>query len=500
MIANKLDLLMKITDTGNTTLGNVVFFDSSYLGRIRAGKRGLPKSQPFIRPIAEYFANNLNDDFQRKIIGELVCDDGMLPSDKNEVQQLIENWLMKDSDATEYDPVEFLMCDVAAFSTKQAGYPVVVRPFCPTKDKATFFYGNEGKRNGVIEFLRDLCSAPDPTELMIYSDEDFAWSNEDPLFMKKWNSMLAQFISTGGKITVIHTVTKGITELTEAIHHWMPLYMTGKVNPFYYPKPRDGLYHRTLMVAKNGSAFVSSSIKDHTEESLNIWVCEKCATETLEKEFEHYMELCTPLLKVFRKDKREGYEQEMQAYSLSPENFSTVSCTPSMITMPEHTADLVTRRAGDRGAQFLKIYNAVRQCALDALECGKRITEVLYLPTAKRVAAGKVAVAMSDMFGEAAYYTKEEFISHLNNILEMTEKYPGYNVVITRKAIDGVMLNVKENVGAILATAYPPSAIFCICEPSLVSLCEDYANRYIGRNIDKAKNVEKLKKYLAKLR
>lgn len=500
MIANKLDLLMKITDTGNTTLSNIVFFDASYIGRIRSGKRGIPKSQPFIEPIAQFFADNLNDEFQRRTIGELVCEDGVLPTDKDEVKNLIVAWLMKDSDAIEYDPVEFLLRDVVANSSRHAGYPVVVKPSVGEKEKATFYYGNAGKRDAVIAFLRELCAAPEPTELLVYSDEDFAWSGEDPLFLKKWNAMLAKFISSGGKITVIHTVTRGIAELTEAMHHWMPLYMTGNVTPYYYPKLRDGLYHRSMMIAKNGTAFVSSSVKDYTDEALSILIHDAQATESLQDEFYHYAELCRPLLKVYRTNRKEGYEQEMQSYGASPEDFVTVSCTPSMITMPENIAEQVTKRADSKSGKFLRIYQAVRQCALDALNAGKRITEVLYLPAVKRVTSNRVAVSMSDMFGRGTFYTADEFIAHLEHIVEMTKKYPNYNVILTRKTVDGAMLNVKENVGAIIATAYPPSSIFCVSEPSLIALCSEYAHSFFGKISTKKSDVEKLKKYIEKLK
>ena len=55
MTSEKLDILMKITDTKNSALGRALSFDPSYIGRIRTGKRGIPKHMPFIEPAAAFF-------------------------------------------------------------------------------------------------------------------------------------------------------------------------------------------------------------------------------------------------------------------------------------------------------------------------------------------------------------------------------------------------------------------------------------------------------------
>lgn len=55
MTSEKLDILMKITDTRNSALAKALSFDPSYIGRIRTGKRGIPKHMPFVEPAAAFF-------------------------------------------------------------------------------------------------------------------------------------------------------------------------------------------------------------------------------------------------------------------------------------------------------------------------------------------------------------------------------------------------------------------------------------------------------------
>ena len=58
-LAEKLDFLMTLTATSNSTLGRALSYDASYISRVRAGKRGLPRRQPFVQPAAEYFARKI---------------------------------------------------------------------------------------------------------------------------------------------------------------------------------------------------------------------------------------------------------------------------------------------------------------------------------------------------------------------------------------------------------------------------------------------------------
>ena len=61
MLAEKLDFLLRLTDTSNSALGRALGFDASYISRIRSGKRGLPRDRFFLEPAAAYFARELQD-------------------------------------------------------------------------------------------------------------------------------------------------------------------------------------------------------------------------------------------------------------------------------------------------------------------------------------------------------------------------------------------------------------------------------------------------------
>jgi hypothetical protein len=82
--------------------------------------------------------------------------------------------------------------------------------------------------------------------LLLFSDEATDWMTADQTFASKWASLMVQLLSKGNRIKIIHTVSRDLDEMLNAIRQWMPLYMTGLIEPYFYPKKRDGIFKRTV--------------------------------------------------------------------------------------------------------------------------------------------------------------------------------------------------------------------------------------------------------------
>ncbi|MDR7871024.1 MAG: hypothetical protein RIN55_09210 [Tissierellaceae bacterium] len=52
----KLDFLMNITKTSNSSLAHYLSLDASYISRLRSGKRQLPSNTNYVDKMASYFA------------------------------------------------------------------------------------------------------------------------------------------------------------------------------------------------------------------------------------------------------------------------------------------------------------------------------------------------------------------------------------------------------------------------------------------------------------
>ncbi len=293
-IAGKIDFLMKLTNTTNAALGRALNFDPSYISRIRAGKRGLPAKQPFIELAGAYFARRFTEEYQKKAILEEMGSDRPWPEDEPEGSSLLCAWL--GAAPVPKGSVEHILKGMTDARPGGSGYS----PKEGSKTEAELFYGNSGKRDAVARFLSALSCVKQPRSLFLYSDEDMAWLYEDAAFARSWAALLGNLLKSGWKIRIIHSVGRDLTEMWQGVTKWLPLYLAGTIEPFYYPRLRDGAMRRTLFIAEGHSAILSSSILGQADRPLNILLRDKTAVHTLEQEFSAFLSLCRPLMETAR--------------------------------------------------------------------------------------------------------------------------------------------------------------------------------------------------------
>ena len=291
-IHEKLDFLMKLTSTRNNALGRALNFDPSYISRIRSGKRGLPKDQPFIEPASQYFARRIREPYEQRAAADMLFGSSVWPANTDEAARALAAWL---SDSlTEKSPGNGIPHPYADFQTEKISLSSSAMP-----PQVSFYYGNRGKRDGILRFLESQYEEDTPVQLCLTSDEDMTWLYEDPSFARHWAALLIQIAQKGGQIVIIHTVSRNIGEMLEAIRRWSPIYASGMVSPWFCPRVRDGIARRSLFISRGRMGFCSSSVGSNTFGMLNILVSEPSAVHALEGEFDAFFALCRPLMRIY---------------------------------------------------------------------------------------------------------------------------------------------------------------------------------------------------------
>ncbi len=315
-LAEKIDFLMTLTNTRNSELGRSLHFDASYISRIRSGKRGLPKGQPFVEPAGLFFARGIREEYQKAAAAQELSPQGYWPEDENEAAEIIRLWLA--GEKAKEDPVAKLL---AAMQTDSRSMPESSMKYKSSEGNpvsATYYYGNAGRRDCVVNFLTSLCETGTPQTLLLRSDEDITWMMEDPVFIQTWVSLMLQLIANGSRICIIHSIGRDMNEMWEAVQGWMPLYMTGAIEPWYYPNLRDGILQRTLFVAPGQAAIVSLSVKGQSDSGMNVYVTDPRAVEALKDEYDAYLALCRPLMEISRLDKDSDFNKLRKDFKKLP--------------------------------------------------------------------------------------------------------------------------------------------------------------------------------------
>ena len=224
---------MNITRTSNSALSLHTSLDASHISRLRRGERKLPKKANYIKTMAAYFTRQCLEEYQKKALLEALGKSAAPLNDLDLTTDRIYHWLQDDA-PEETMPGGDLPDNISKIHPEntpsnedlvQSKKPGLNLPEVSLHD------GDEGKRNAVAGFL-SLVSESDKTgTLLLYSDESMEWLTEDPSFLAKWAEMLKQVIVKGNRIRIIHTLNRNLDELLEALGKWMPLYMTGAIEP-----------------------------------------------------------------------------------------------------------------------------------------------------------------------------------------------------------------------------------------------------------------------------
>lgn len=471
MFSEKLNFLMDIIKIQNSALAAAANMDASHISRLRRGNRMPPKNQNYIMPMSRFFSRHLTGDFQKKII----CDTlhiNELPSDTEAVAGLIYSWLTKDDNESVPDAELFIKTFAAgkrhaqSFESNKINAPGISDSSC--------YFGNAGKREAVIRFLTAVINESTPQTLLLFSDEEMSWMTEDAAFGKRWAELLTDVLRRENRIKIVHTINRNADEMMEAVTKWVPVYVTGLIEPYYYPKLRDGVFQRTMFIAPKTAAVISSSVGHNNTEMLNLYIEQPGATAALATEFERYLSLCRPLMRIYGTVNAERYFEDFIDFSANEAPSVMLTPTPSLMTMPEEVARSISERHAC--PQLYELWR--RSSALLDINLKCKITEII---TAAPSDSDRVPLPMQDMFrSESLYYTKKEYALHIERILSLMKEQKNYTAVLSEHTATPVMIWGKEDVGTLIARTETPATVFAFSEQNMTAAFWTYLVKQCG--------------------
>lgn len=502
--AEKLDFLMNITKASNSALARAVSLDASYISRLRTGKRLMPKDNSMINGMGSFLSRRFKEDYQKKALSETLRLIN-LPNDSSCLADEITRWLICNEEGR-VQQVEQFLTDLGGIDGRaDVVFPLCEDPSSFPNEAVSIYYGIEGKRRAAEYFLSEVAVCETPQTLLLFSDEGTAWMTEDPEYALKWAELMLRVLARGNRIKIIHTISRDLDEMLTAISQWMPLYMSGSIEPYFYPKKRDGIFKRTLFIAPQTAAVISSSVGEQTSSAANVLYRDEKAVAAFSEEFLQYLRLCRPLMKIFTSRERGECYATLAEFERGKADTLIKSESLSLMTMPENILMQILKRSGVDESAAISMHKARYQSFLENLQ-SNHFSELISLPDLKAVKNRSVKVSMSDMLGEGAlYYTAEEFAGHLKHILELLESYENYHIhIIDKAAEDSFTVYAREELGAIVAKTSQSPLVMAINEGNMTAAFWDFLKSMIEeKTYRSAKNdcsISVLRNYLAKLR
>lgn len=198
----------------------------------------------------------------------------------------------------------------------------------------TVFCGNDGRREAVLFFLDEVLKQDEPQNLYLISQEEMSWIIEDSNFLLQWRQKLEEILSRGNKINVIHWVDRSTSTLGDIIEQWLPLYLTGNIQSWFFPKYSETLLKSTLFLIKDRIA-ITGMEGARAEDRYTLILTDSFSLKHYEWVFDSIRKKCHPLVNVFSVREKQLLNQLDKFKDIEGELIS-IANFPGFFTLPEN--------------------------------------------------------------------------------------------------------------------------------------------------------------------
>ena len=465
----KLNAVINIADISNVRLSKMLHIDASTISRFRKGLR-IPKAN---RQLTNDICNVL---FERiwKLgrISELLKIAGIptdLSDDKEECYLRFCDWLcdFKEEDTNSF--VENLLDNISTFSadikTPLPGFNEAV----PTKilqDKGTVYFGTDGIRTAVLRFLGNVIKNK-TKELLLYSDQNMDWMTHDIAFLLKWQALMRDCVKNGVRIKIIHNINRNLDEMTNAINSWMPIYMSGMIEPYYCKKHSESNFSNTIFLCPGMACISSVHALGCEDKGIYRYDTDENVLKVHEIYYKKLLSMSKPLVNIYR-------EQNNPIHS-DGNGITAILGTLSLATMPKTLIKSIIRRNGldeTSARKILSEWGTKSQFLSDELKNGF-VHECICPAEDEALFNGKIPIDI-----QSAYltYNPQEYKEHIKNVIALSENHPNYRFyALPDTPFTNADLVVSEKSAAV-TRLLPPQTTFVFSHPSMCEAFSGYVN------------------------
>lgn len=294
--SKKLSTLMDTVGISNVKLSKAVSIDPSYLSRMRTGKHLPKENSKVLERICDVLIRRTIDKNELWKLSEAVN----IPEKHLAAQpRLLAEWLLSSKETAYRAPVGQLIEKIGAMDQLRQ----VPIPPLPTDvllsaetDDSREYLGISGLQKAVIRFLWN--NAKSGGELLLYSDQSMSWMSGS--YKRIWLSLMAEVLKKGVRIKIIHNIDRSSSEMLEAIASWLPLYMTGQIEPYYCMRRKGERFAATFFMAKDQACITGCCVAGFENDCAYSYITDKDRLKALQLQFENILADSRPLVQISR--------------------------------------------------------------------------------------------------------------------------------------------------------------------------------------------------------
>ena len=481
-LQTKFNMLCSVFSVNLADMSKSLKYDSSYISRIKNGKRRPADPQKFAFDVAEYFSGRCDADSDKKIIAKIMnIKPGHIKTRDAYISE-ITNWLT-DNKLTKKpeNPVKKFLDALDTFNLneyiKAIRFDKIKVPSLPFQiPTSKNYYGIDEMKNGELDFLKATALSKSKHSVFMHSDMQMDDMAADMDFSKKYMFGLAVMLKKGLHLNVVHNLNRPFNELMLGFECWIPLYMTGQISPYYLKGTHNQIFCHFLNVS--GAAALSGECISGSHTKGKYYLTKN------KDELAYYQEraVCIlkkahPLMDIYREDKSAELSAFLLANSHTGGNRRNILSTLSIYTATdEFLGNFLDNRnvSNDEKQKILDYAATRREQILEILKNNSVSDEIPYL-SEDTFKEHPHALSLSLMFCDKNFeYTYEEYIEHCRLTEEFARLNKNYSVVQTEEnAFVNIQITIHENEYVMISKNKAPTIHFVLRHPILREAIEN---------------------------
>ena len=402
----------------------------------------------------------------------------------------LAEWLFEAEEDTSVEMAESFFRSISAF-TPGEGIPSA-NPVLPPVTECERYWGTPGLKEAVIRFLSD--AAREGGELLLYSDEPMAWMSQDRNFFAIWAFLMVECVNHGVRIRIIHNLDRSAQEMISALNGWLPLYISGMIEPYIFRKSRNVRFFHTIFLRPGRAGIFGFFPTEAGEKRWYDYITETDRLDALQSGFDTMLAGATPFLKTYPAGKTDEF---WALYHSGTEKKHAILNGLSTASMPEKLLLRMLSRAGITGLQREKILTFCRKGHEQLAEILKEgeLHEFISLPNPTAIDNGIVPINLgAELLTEPLTYTPAEYTEHIRAICGLIEREKNYHLTLLPFVPfpDLQIFTMQESVG--ILRSREPCTAFMFTSSELVQsvalYCETLLERY---STDRYSTIQKLR-------
>ncbi|GHV12066.1 hypothetical protein FACS1894219_04300 [Clostridia bacterium] len=477
IFGEKLTELMSVAKLTNIQLAKSLSVDASLVARYKSGVRFPSERGAAVPAIAACIVRNIKDEQKKQEIAEIVG------GESGDLTARVLAWLSEMPESREdTSGIESFLesVDSYRYRVKQPVLPMItLKPFAGDGKADRSFHGVKGMRQAILRALYYTAQKDKPTTLYLTSTCSMEYLN-DKLFVAQWASLMVHCLAKGHTMKIIYNIAdRDIDETMTAIQSFVPLYMIGNIEPYWFKTDEKSVFRVTWFVIENLAAISSVCTLDMDEDAVFDYTTDPERVAMLTTQFKGLFKYSGELMRIYRQQTgMEGYDVRLASFWRAPGDMSVLIPSLSLATMPEELlTKILSRTDTDRetSGRIKEAFSRREQWLMRQVVQGG-LTEYTVIADTARLQAGEVFVDIpAYLYDKPIAYTPDEYAAHLAYIRQLERKMQDYRLgELPMSPFANIKVMYKKDVLTVVEKMGTPAAAFAFDNPFMCNGFEGF--------------------------